>query len=211
MELTRIMIGFHMRMQHGLIRKLASSFNDARWPAGHRVPKVVIENLMSDETSHKLKVPGATPAWLQLVKARMRAGCKHKGITTSQPHSALGDDASGDCEFESDDDSDDDDDEASGAAGTTGGDADSEPPAKRMRTKVSTQSQTWAVCVVRRSISWLTMSGHLMYTPLISPPAPMRCKGAEYLWTVGVWGFLSHVIFSNPKRRRRVKSGMFPN
>ena len=202
------MIGVHTRMQHGLIRSLTSAFADARWPAHHRVPKVVIESLMSDETAHSLKVPGATPAWLLMIRAKMRAGCKHKSITTSQPNHALRD-ASSDCEFESDDNDDDSDTDCD--ADSDSGDA-SPPPTKRqrhhVRTRSHTQSQTWAVCVVRRSMSWLTMSGHLMYTPLISPPAPMRLKGAEYLWNVGVWGFPSHVIFSNPKQRRRITSGM---
>ena len=212
------MIGFHMRMQHGLIRSLTSSFSDARWPARHSVPKLVIGSCMADETAHKVKVPGATPGWLEMVRAKMKAGCKHKCIKTSQPHSAIRDESSDEAdEFDESDDSDKFSDNESNDdpdANDAGSDSDSaSPPAKRklhVRTRSHTQSQTWSVCVIRRSISWLTMSGQLVFTPLISPPSPMRLKGAEYLWNVGVWGFPSHGIFSNPKQMRRITSGMFP-
>ena len=186
-----------MLTSNGLIRSMTTTFNDARWAAPRSVPKLIIESLMSDETSHQVRVPSGTPAWLLLVQAKMKAGNKHQCLMAPPDRPALDDDHNDDDDNHSDDagnhdetpDSDDADDGNHNDDDNHNDDHDTHKQSKKrklsaLRTRNNTQSQTWPVCVVRRSLSWLTLSGNLMYTPMITPPSAMRVKGAEYLWSV---------------------------
>ena len=167
---------------------MTTTFNDERWLAQRSVPKLVIESLMSDETQHQVKVPGVSPAWLTMVQAKMKAGNKHACILAPTDMAALADvdginDSQAGDEVSDESESGDDVSDESDSS-----DAPLPQSKKRrrapVRTRQVTQSQTWPVCVIRRSLSWLTISGNLMYTQLITPPSAMRQKGAEYLWSV---------------------------
>ena len=179
-----------VHVSNGLIICMTTTFNDARWLAQRSVPKLVIESIMSDETSHQVKVPGGSPAWLLMVQAKMKAGNKHKCLMAPTEMAALDDDKENDSQAGnavSDESGEDVSDESDD--GSQSSDDVSEAQSKKrrrtgVRTRPVTQSQTWPVCVIRRSLSWLTISGNLMYTQLITPPAAMRQKGAEYLWSV---------------------------
>ena len=162
----------------GLIRSLTSTFNDPRWPAKGRVPKLVIDSLMSDETAHKVKVPGATPSWLRIVQAKMKAGCRWLGVTAPLQHATIQDQQHSTTE--------------PCPQNSANGPANGRPAAKGQhqkrkkhgaRTRHSTQTNTWHVCVVRRALSWLTPDGALMTTPIICPPTPLRSTAAEYLYS----------------------------
>ena len=168
------MLPFTLCTTSGLIRSLMHTFADPRWPTQQgSVPKLVIESMMSDETSHKVKVPSSVPPWLDLVKARMRSRITKPAINGQPSHAQL-----------------DDITPSRGMNRLPSG----EPTVKRrkiqttitLRTRQSTQSYTWSVSVIRRSLSWLTPSGQLMFAPLASPPTALKRKGAAYLWNVRV-------------------------
>jgi hypothetical protein len=55
----------------GLIRSLCQTFKD-KWPELSPLPKVTIDMIMTDATSHKVKVPAAIPSWLQRIKTKLR-------------------------------------------------------------------------------------------------------------------------------------------
>ena len=160
----------------GLIRSLTSTFNDPRWPAQGRVPKLVIDSLMSDETAHAVKVPGATPSWLRIVQAKMRAGCRWLGITAPLQHATIQDHQHSTTEPCPQNN-------ANGRPAAKGQGHKRKKPGLKARTRNSTQTNTWHVCVVRRALSWLTPGGALMTTPIICPPTPLRSTAAEYLYS----------------------------
>lgn len=158
----------------GFVRCLEQVFRDDRW-APNGVVKVAIESLMSDETSHKVRVPAAIPSWLKSARARIA----QKTLGSGGSLLMLDDDAP--------------------HSGFVPHPAPSpKPAAKVFRTKVQSLSHTWSVLVTRRSVSWLTMKGELLTVPLAVPPVPMRNKSASHLYNAlfvqGLAGQLHDVI-----------------
>ena len=118
------------------------------------VPRLVIDNLMWDETQHTVRVEGGSPSWLMAL--RLKRKLKTAAICDLQTTAI---------------------DEAAPDEGVPASKKPSCNPCKRRRRfkKSRTFAQctgaatAWGVLVVRRSISWLTLDGRVMECPLVIP------------------------------------------
>ena len=115
-------------------------------------PRIVIDNLMFDETQHHVRVTSGAPGWL--LSLRNNAKLAMKSICGPLNHADAAN-APGPA------------DDTPTTPNTTSRKRRRKPKIKR-GSAVTGGASTWGVLVIRRNIAWLTTTGAIMECPLVS-------------------------------------------